>query len=98
VRGWLRVEAWRVRFDSQKRFDVFVRANAELSRGNVCAPEPRGQRAVVSKFRIGFDEILSDALNVPAPVDLGKASDLFARQLKHAGALLSVFHSLRRAN
>lgn len=94
----LRVETRGVRFDVKKRFDVLVGVDAELSRGNVCAPEPRRQCAVVGKLRISFDEIQSHPLDISARVDLGKAGDLFACQFKHAGVLPSVFHSLRRAS
>ncbi len=72
--------------------------DAELTRSYVCVPKPRGQCAVVGEFWISFDEILSDAIDVSARVDLGKAGDLFACQLKHAGVLPLVFHSLRRAS
>lgn len=92
------VEARGVCFDVEKRFDVFVRLDAELTRGNVCVPETRRQRAVIGKFRISFDKILFDALDISACVDPGKTGDLFACQLKHAGVLPAICRSLRRAS
>lgn len=97
-RRGLLVEVRSVCLDSKKRFDIFVGPDAELPGRHVRIPETRRQRAVVGKFRVCVDQILSDALDVSTRIDLGKARDLFARQLKHADALPSVFHSPRRAS
>jgi len=98
MRGRLGVEARRVCFDSEKRFDVFVCMDTELPRGEVCVPKPRRQSAVIGKFGIGFDEVQPNALDISACIDFGETGDLFACQLKHAGALPSIFRSLQRAS
>lgn len=105
--AWARYPCTRRRFlvklrcmclDPKKRGDVLVGLDAEPSSCDVCIPEAQGQRAVVDQFRVRFGEILPGAFDISARIDLGKAGDLLACQLKHAGALPLVFHSLRRAS
>lgn len=91
----LLVEVRSVCLDPKKRSDILVGLDAKSPRGDVCVPKPRRQRAVIGQLRIRFDEIEPGAFDISACIDLGKAGDLFACQLKHAGALPSVFHSLR---
>lgn len=96
-RGFL-VKLWRVRLDPEKRGDILIGLDADPPSGDVCVPQTRRQRAVVGQLRVRFDEILPGALDISARIDLGQAGDLFVCQLKHAGALPSVFRSLRRAS
>jgi hypothetical protein len=50
ARRRLRIETRCIRFDVEKRLDVFVALDAELPGRNVCVPETARQGGVVGKF------------------------------------------------
>ncbi|MGN4222357.1 hypothetical protein ACS0Y6_20925, partial [Burkholderia gladioli] len=62
---------------SKKGGHVVVGLDVKPTSGEIRFPEARRQLVVVCQLRIRFDEIVSNALDVSACIDLAKTCDLF---------------------